>query len=124
MANTKDLKIKGSITVTAPGVINLSVYKINNFADKVTIIMIDESGNTEDASATGLRVYTTGKEPTNPILSYSNAGLAMDENWTFIVAFSSTDDTEQLTFSFNAFMLSNEEISFTFDNTLKVAKAR
>jgi len=122
MARFKDLEVKATVTFDSGGDVILSVHKLNNFADTVTISIDDTSGSGLDTNtALGLRTYATGKE-TMPSLSYTPA-LVQDEEWFVNVEFSSTDGKEKLSYDFTVYADSSANVATTIHLIGKSVKA-
>ncbi len=122
MANSKNLNIKATVVVTPGGDVIVSVGKENNFADDLTIDIEDTAASTDNDNATGLRLYPTGTQ-TDPTISFTPA-LALDDNWTFNLVFTSTDGKERLDFKFTGYQDSSKRVSFVVDSSLKVRKTQ
>lgn len=117
MALKKDLKIKAQLKIEASGDVQLSVFKTNNFADNYDVTITDSDGvpNTESFNGTGLRVYTTGKEPTNPVDALTPLSLVFDGNWKIEVTFNNTAGDELLKYNFTAYASSTETYVYDFE---------
>lgn len=123
MALTADLKIKGQIKLTAAGAVEVSVFKQNNFADTLLIAVTDEVPVSDNDNVAGLRVYTTGKEPTNPVLTFTPLGLTQNQDWDISLTFANTAGDQVLNYIFTGASSSTVDNVYTFELQGKSTKA-
>lgn len=99
MGYTEDLKVKAQLHVLGTsGEVQLSVFKENNFANDCLVTIVDASAGSDNDNFTGFQVYTTGKEPTNPVGSGFFPVVNFDELW--LVTFNFVDAAGELTLGY------------------------